>query len=149
MAKLIDLLQVGGGKKLRADADSLRVDTDALRKDLDDEILRANNADKFHDNRLGTITTAFTGLQEEINSIKQIERRLDFLSLDESKPTELVLPFAPNTTLVVLYINGVPYHEDAEFTVNRETRVITWIFTFSNGGFDLDADDVIRTEYFV
>lgn len=48
---------------------------------------------------------------------------------------------------VKLIINGLVYAENSAFVVNRSGGVIRWTLDSTNGGFDIEADDVVEVDY--
>jgi hypothetical protein len=121
-----------------------KIDTNAL-KAIYTLYLDLNGGDELVDiSAIGSsIKGAILNLQNEINTlngtVSVVTGFRDHNVINDSNPTIILLSFQPTTTKeVVLYINGVDYEENNEFTVNRTTRTITWVFTSINGGFDLD-----------
>jgi len=86
----------------------------------------ANNLSSF-ESRLEAIKAMNTLLEERKTLTNEDEV---FFDLEEE----------PNDNTIKLLINGVIYEENDSFTCDRSTKTVTWTFTSSNDGFDLNSD---------
>jgi len=53
-------------------------------------------------------------------------------------PDEFSIRYIPMDKNLRFYINGVIYRENIHYSLNREEKRITWLFTKRRGGFDLE-----------
>lgn len=63
------------------------------------------------------------------------------VTAESSAPvTSFKLTKTPDSQLVKMSINNILYTENKEFTVDRSQNMVTWNFTKSRSGFDIDKD---------
>jgi len=107
-----------------------------------------------------------TSLVYDQNNATRIDEALGVLTpvLDTIPVTgstavsSFTLTETPNAVKVKMFVNGMVYFEDEEFTVNRTTKTVTWTFSASQeaghiegvDGFTITGDvtDKVRFEYF-
>jgi hypothetical protein len=70
---------------------------------------------------------------------------VETLTVTTDGQTEFELSDVPSTGKVNFSINGVNYSQDTEFSLSNKT--LTWLFTKSNNGFDLETSDLIEARY--
>lgn len=126
--------------------------------DIVEQII-ATVADVSIQNALKAITAS---LEERLEKVeKAIKVMSSFVTDVFDAPAEGTVDFSlsavPTAKKVELFINGVRYREGDAFTVDRDTVATTgnkgyqpsakWLFTATNGGFDLNADYEVVFEY--
>lgn len=126
--------------------------------DIVEQIIAAV-ADVSVQNALKAITASLEDRIEKVE--KTIEVMNNFVTDVFDAPAEGTVDFAlsavPTAKKVELFINGIRYREGDAFTVDRDTVATTgnngyqpsakWLFTATNGGFDLGADYEVVFEY--
>ncbi len=65
-----------------------------------------------------------------------LEKKIDRFDIEEDGITTFTISETP-VGKVKMLINGVSYTENEEFELDRDTRLATWIYTDTAGGFDL------------
>lgn len=96
---------------------------EAFAQDLEDE----TNARATEDAAINSKITAHTSQIEALNNITKVE---DTLAVGSAEAiTSFTLSQVPNADKVTMFINGVAYFENEEFTVDRETKIVTWTNT--------------------
>lgn len=71
------------------------------------------------------------------NSLLDTIYRQKVETINIENPNVIQLDFRPTIDLVKMFINGISYDENEEFTINRSALTLTWTATADNGGFDL------------
>ena len=69
----------------------------------------------------------------------------DTLTVTTNGQTTLTLKHTPNTNAVKLYINGVMYNENLDFTVDRTAKTLTW----TSIAFSLNTEDNVVAQYYI
>ena len=114
---------------------------DALEEAFDEDLTDEINARATEDAAINSKITAHTSQIEALNNITKIE---DVVAVGSSEAvTTFNLSQVPNGEKVTMYVNGVAYFENEDFTVNRETKVATWI----NTDFDITSEVASKVRF--
>lgn len=122
--------------------------SDAL-KEIEDKITSAGTET---DSKIQNLADRLTGVESVC--VPVIETFT--ISSADVPTTTFNLKSTPNSSLVKMYINSLMYLENQEFTVDRETKTITWTYvssgsvaTDTNDGFDITTalTDKVTVEY--
>lgn len=143
---LTNLAQIKGGLQLQKDvAASFRtenvvvstVDTSAQDYAASDEKVLSEKA----------VAAKLDALKKAIED-SAAKQQIDKIAVT-APVTSFTLTQVPNEKKVTMYINHLAYHEDEDFTVDREQKAVTWTATAAAEGFDIDTDltDAVRFEY--
>ena len=81
-----------------------------------------------------SIKEAILKMSSDIDSIKRCYDHKDKYVTAGPTPThEFLLNYKPVVDTIKLHVNGIKY----EHTYNPDTRIVSWVFPASSGGFDL------------
>ena len=110
---------------------------EAFAQDLEDE----TNARATEDATINSKITAHTSQIEALNNITKVE---DTLAVGSAEAiTSFTLSQVPNADKVTMFINGVAYFENEDFTINRETKIVTW----TNTDFDITNEVTSKVRF--
>ena len=84
------------------------------------------------------IVDQYTKIIDEIDQ-NMYNDYVDNLVFDSKNKDLLILDYIPADKNLRFYVNGVFYEENIHYTLDRMNRRLTWKFTTTNGGFDLET----------
>lgn len=84
------------------------------------------------------INTNIINVNDRLEALEGMVEKIEKIAIIEQEAkTQFLLSEIPNEIAVELDINGVDYHENEAFTVDRQGKTVTWIATKAEGGFDI------------
>lgn len=88
--------------------------------------IKAANAEQT--TAINALSTAITALSSEVQALNNIHEVVDIVAISGADPvTSFTLTEVPNSDKVQMFINGIMYNEGEDFTVDRGTKIVTWI----------------------
>ena len=88
--------------------------------------IKAANAEQT--TAINALSTALTALSSEVQALNNIHEVVDVVAVSGTDPvTSFTLTEVPNSDKVQMFINGIMYNEGEDFTVDRETKIVTWV----------------------
>jgi hypothetical protein len=87
------------------------------------------------------ILRRLTAIEESGNIVEGIVERI---TVSGGSKHSFTLQEIPNQSTITVFVNTVPYFEGEHFTVDRPSKILSWTFSSTNGGFDItDGDEVV------
>lgn len=87
-------------------------------------------------------------IQDKIDAFDEVYDNMYKQVVDNFTPTAgqtvFTLSKIPNNQEIFVNINGLDYYENADFTVSRSTKTVTW-----TNAYTLEADDKVKIQYYV
>ena len=127
---LIDITQIKGGKAVVDQVNNLVAKSDVVTTEkvgvgapADDKVM----SEAAVVQRLETVQAGFSRQAEDEVVVEGAQA-----------VTEFTTSCVPTDDKLAMSVNGVFYVEDKHFTVDRSTKKVTWTYTATNGGFDLN-----------
>ena len=127
---LIDFTQIKGGKAVVDQVDNLVAKTDVVTTENVDSAVASDDkvmSEAAVEARLSTVQAGFSRQAED-----------EVVVNGAQATTEFSTSCVPTDDKLAMSVNGVVYVEDKHFTVDRSAKKVTWTYTATNGGFDLN-----------
>ena len=127
---LIDFTQIKNGKTVVDQVNGLVNRSDVVTTTTGSSVVASDDkvmSEALVEQKISEVTAGFSRHAEDVVAVE-----------GSAAVNEFDLNCVPTDDKVRLSLNGVIYTEDKHFTVDRSEKKVTWTYTASNGGFDLN-----------